>query len=154
MSSACLVFLCALTIWVIWQCFQRVIWRGRGQGIRQNFDILLCRMDTFLLLRVLHFGFEACWSSGICCFLFIQASISACFFCSSTTSCDFLICLSSPQDYSWHWRYSSLSWVLLIESLWRNTSSNTCLASFIMQKRVEACGCLFLSGWYRRVSLQ
>ena len=45
--------------------------------------------------------FAACWSSITCCSLFIQASISACLFCSSNSSCDLLIRLSSPQDYSW-----------------------------------------------------
>ena len=45
---------CTWVIWVIWQCLQWVIWWLRRQGIRQNFDILSCYMDTFLfLLRVL-----------------------------------------------------------------------------------------------------
>ena len=143
---------CTWIRWVIRQCFQRVIWWQRGRGIIQNFDILSCHKDTFLFLHVLHCGFAACWYSGNCCSLFIQASISACFFGSSTYSCDLLIRPSSLQDSSWRWISSSLSWVLLIESLWRNTSLNIFLASFIMRKSAEACECLFLSGWYQRSS--
>ena len=71
---------CTWIRWVIRQFFRRVIWWQRGQGIRQNLDILLLRMDTLLFLCVLHFGFAACWSSRTCCLLLIQASISDFFF--------------------------------------------------------------------------
>ena len=144
---------CTWIRWVIQRCFQWVIWWRRGRGFRQNFDIVSWCMDTLLFLCVFQYVFTACWSSVTCCYLFIQASISACLFCSSAYSFAFLISLSSLQASYWRWRYSPLSWVLLIASLWRNTSSNPCLASFILQKLAEACGCLFLSEWYRRASL-
>ena len=147
-------FSCTWIRWFIEQCYQRVIWWQRWQGIRQNFNILPCRMDMFFFISVSHCGFAACWYSGNCSFLFLQASISACFFRSCAYSCTFLISSSYLQASSWRWRSSSLSWVLLIASLWRNTHSNPCLASFIMQKSEEACGCLFLSGWDQRASLR
>ena len=104
----------------------------------------------------------------IFCFLLIQESISACFFYSSASSCAFLIRLSSLeayscafliwssslQDYYWRCRYYPFYWFLLIASLWRNTSSNPSLSSFIMQKSAEACGCLFLSRWDQISSLR
>ena len=133
---------CTWFRWVIWQCFQRVKWWRIWRGNRK-IDILLFRMNTLLFLHVFHCSFADCWSSGTCCSLFIWASISDFFFHDSASSCDFLISLSSLQDSSWHWRYSSLSLVLLIASLWRNMSSNPWLDLFILQKSSEACGCLF-----------
>ena len=82
--------------WVIQRYFQRVVWRRRGQRIRRNFDILFCRMDTFLFLHVFRCGFAACWYSGTCCFLFIQASISACFF----RSYNYSICFNNLFVFS------------------------------------------------------
>ena len=76
------------------------------------------------------------------------------FFCSSASSCAFLICLFYLQTYSWRWWYFSPSWVPSIASLWCNTSSNPSFAWFINKKSVEACGCLFFSGWDQRASLQ
>ena len=61
----------------------------------------------------------------------------------SDSSCDFLIRLSSIQASSWRWRSSSISWVLLISSLWRNKYSNPFLALFIIRKAAEACVWLF-----------
>ena len=45
-------------------------------------------------------AFAAFWSSGTCCSLFIQDSISSCFFCYSDYSCDILIHSSSFQASS------------------------------------------------------
>ena len=50
-------FPCTLIRWVIIRCFQRVIWGQLGRWIRQNFNIFLWRMDTFLFLCVFHCGF-------------------------------------------------------------------------------------------------
>ena len=135
--------------WVIRKCFQQVI---RGRGIRKNIDIIVCRMDTFLFLCVLHCGF---WSLLMFRNFFLLINISVNFrflFCSSPSSCAFLIFSFSIQASSWRWRYSSLSWFLLILSLLRNKSSNPCLDYFIMRKSEEACGCLFLSAWDQRAS--
>ena len=135
---------CTWIRWFIRRCFQRVIWWRWGREIRQTSVIFLCRMYTFLFLCVFHCGFTACWYSGTCFSLFIQASISACLFCSSVSSCDFLICSSYIQASSWRWRSLSFPWVFLIASLWRNPPFNPSLASIFMQKSAEACGCLFL----------
>ena len=93
--------------WVIQRCFQQITWWRWWQGIKQHFDIISCRMDTFLFLSVFHSRFAACWYSGTCCSLLIQASISAWFFCSSVSSRAFRICLSALQASSWRWRSSS-----------------------------------------------
>ena len=154
---------CQVLIWfltctwikrVICRCFQRVIWWRKGRGIRQTFYILSFRLDTFLFLWVFHCGFAYFWYSGTCFSLFIQVSISACLFRSSTSSCAFLIRSSYLQVYSWRWRSSSLYWVILIVSLWSNKSFNTCLALFVIWKSEESCGCLFLSGREQRYCLQ
>ena len=139
---------------VIQQCFWRVIWWQWGRGIRLNIDILYCRMDTFLFLCVLHCGF---------CILLIfrnlliliHTSVHFILFLSLfSSSCAFLSHYFSLQTSSWRWSSSSISWVLTIASLWRNTSSDPSLDSFIVIKAAEACGCLFLSGWDQRYSLQ
>ena len=74
MSIACLVLPRTWIIWVIRRSFQWVIWWQRRQVIKQDFDILSWRVDTFLFLRVLHCGFVDCWSWGICWF-FIHANV-------------------------------------------------------------------------------
>ena len=145
---------CTWIRWVIWRCFWRVVWWGWGRVIRRNFDILLFRMDTFLFLSVFYWGFASCWFSVIFFSLFIKASISACFFRYSDSSCAFLIRSSFLQASSWRWRSSYLSWVLLISSLWHNISPNPCSASLIMRKAAEDCEYLFFSEWNQRVSLR
>ena len=69
------------------------------------------------------------------------------YFCSSAYSCEFLIPTSFLQSSSWRWRYSSLSWVLLVALIWRNMSYSPFLNSFIMGKEAETCVCLFMSDW-------
>ena len=105
---------CSRIRWVIWRCFQWVIWWRRWLGIRGNFDLLSCCMEMFLFLCVLYCGFTHCWSSGNSCFLFIQASISACFFRYYAYSCAIVIRSYYLQASSWCWRSSSLSWFLNI----------------------------------------
>ena len=52
-----LVFLpCTWIISVIRKCFWKAIWGQQGQGIRLNFDIFICCMDTFLFLCMFHCG--------------------------------------------------------------------------------------------------
>ena len=48
---------CTWIIWVIWRCFWRVVWGQFGQGIRQNYNIFMCRIDTVLLLCVFRCNF-------------------------------------------------------------------------------------------------
>ena len=48
---------CTWIRWVVWWCFQQVIWGRCRQGIIWNFDIFSCRMDTFLFLWVFHCRF-------------------------------------------------------------------------------------------------
>ena len=50
-------FSCTRIIWVIRRCFWRFIWGRWGQGIRQNFNIFLCRMNTLFFICVFHCGF-------------------------------------------------------------------------------------------------
>ena len=45
-----LVLSCIWIRWVILRCLRQFICWKRGKGIRQNFDILSCCMDTFLIL--------------------------------------------------------------------------------------------------------
>ena len=64
-------------------------------------SIYLCSVLTrYCSLACSVADFADCWSSGNFCSLFIQASISDCFFCSSHSSCNFLISLSSIQASS------------------------------------------------------
>ena len=154
MSSYCLVFALYLNQMSHLTMFPTSYLMAMRTRNQTEFWYIPCRMDTLLFLRVLHCGFAAFWSSGTCCSLFIKSSISACFFCYSDSYCALLMHSSSLQASSWRWRSSSHSWVLIIASLWQNTSSDPCLASFIMQKSAEVCGYLFLSGWDRRASLQ
>ena len=44
--------------------------------------------------------FASCRSSGTCCSLFVQASISACSVCSSASFCDLLTRLYSLEEFS------------------------------------------------------
>ena len=48
---------CTWVILFIQKFLQRVIWGRRRQGIRRNFDIFSCCMDTFLFICVFHCGF-------------------------------------------------------------------------------------------------
>ena len=119
-----------------------------------KFRYLFFRIDTFLFLWVFQ-----CVFCSLFIFrnllLFIHISVHFILFIfSSASSCALLISSFSLQASSWSWRYSSLSWVLLIVSSWRNTSSNPSVVSFITRKAAESCGFLFFSGWDQRASLR
>ena len=101
--------------------------------------------NWYIIVPYGHIIVPSCVTLQLCSLLVFRnlTSISACFFCPSASYSFFLICLYYLQAYSWFWVSSSPSWVLLIASLGRSKSSNPCLASFIVQKASEVCGCLF-----------
>ena len=144
---------CTWIRWFIQRCFRQVIWGWWGRGIRQHFDIFSVRMDTFFFLCIFHCGLCSLLVFRNLLLLIHPSVHFRFFFRSSASSCNFLTRLSSLQACSSHWMSYSLSWVLIIASLWRNTFPNPSFDSFIMQKSSEAGGYLFLSGWYWRASL-
>ena len=78
MSIACLVFALYLNQMSHPTMFPTRNLIKKGRGIIQEIYILSCRMDTFLFLCMLYFGFAVCLYSGICWFQFKQAEMDAC----------------------------------------------------------------------------
>ena len=146
-----LVLPCSWTRWFIRKYFQRVIWGRWGRGIRQNFNIFLCRMDTLFFLCVFHCGF--------CRFLvfrnlllLIHTRFHFIFFLLL-----FWLFLWYPDSFVFFPSFFlTLKIFLLLPNCIsiRNKYSNPPLSLFIMRITAEACGCLFLSGWDWRASLR